>query len=388
MGYFQTLCPSCCWGALRNVLSSRNGLLCEVLPPITLPDRVTVRLVLARFRYNMRPLTYIPTDMSSILNEPRLSCDLCGSTGEIAQSGIHDPDGNLDGSWSFRRCDNAACGTLWLDPAPPPQELWKAYTTYHTHTGKKRGRLSKALLSLAHRFVRLSYLPKWIASGLKQDADGLRFMMLGDETPGRLLDVGCGGGRFLRRMQKRGWQVEGTDFDEQAARKVSTRYGIETHVGDLPQCGLPAGSYDAITLSQAIEHLYDPLSTLRECLRLLKPGGLLVMTTPNAHSIGAVEFGANWRGWEAPRHLHLFTVDSLAALTRQAGFEIVEARTYSAGSAVVYRTSREIAQGGPGSRLDQFSALAWSYDKELHEQRAQQNQPHTGQNVLIRARKP
>lgn len=304
----------------------------------------------------------------------------------MAQSGIRDPDRQLEGSWSFRRCEG--CGVYWLDPAPPPQEMWKAYATYHTHTRQRDNRLLKSLLSLAHRFIRLAYLPTAIASGLKREANALRFMMLDSETSGRLLDVGCGGGRFLRRMQKRGWQVAGTDFDEQATRKVSGRYGIETHVGDLPQCDLPAGSFDAITLSQTIEHLYDPKATLRECLRLLKPGGLLVMTTPNARSLGATEFGANWRGWEAPRHLHLFTVDSLAALTRQAGFEIVEARTYSAGSAVVYRTSREIAQGGPGTWLDQFSALAWSYGKELHEQRAQQNQPHTGQNVLIRARKP
>lgn len=266
--------------------------------------------------------------------------------------------------------------------------MWKAYVTYHTHTHKRDNQLLKSLLSLAHRFIRLGYLPSAIASGLKQETDALRFMMLGDEKPGRLLDVGCGGGRFLRRMQKRGWQAEGTDFDEQAARKVTSRYGITTHVGDLPQCALPAASFDAITLSQAIEHLYDPRATLQECLRLLKPGGSLVMTTPNAASLGAAEFGAAWRGWEAPRHLQLFTVESLAALTQQAGFAIEEARTCSAGSAVVYRVSREIAEGGPGNGWHRLAALAWSHGKELREQRAQSQQPHTGQNVLIRARKP
>lgn len=265
--------------------------------------------------------------------------------------------------------------------------MWKAYTAYHTHSEKKRGRLGRSLLSLAHRLIRLAYLPAGLANGLNREANGLRFMMLGELQPGRLLDVGCGGGRFLRRMQKRGWQVEGTDFDEQAANKVTRRYGITTHVGDLPQCHLPTESYDAITLSQAIEHLYDPLATLRESLRLLKPGGSLVMTTPNAASLGVAEFGASWRGWEAPRHLQLFTVESLVALTRRAGFGIAEARTCSAGSAVVYRVSREIAAGGGGSWLAQLSALAWSHGRELHEQRAQQARPHTGQNVLLIARK-
>ena len=326
--------------------------------------------------------------MNSITSEPRLTCDLCGSAGEVAQSGIRDPDGNLEGNWSFRRCADAACGVYWLDPAPPPHELWKAYATYHTHTRKTSGRLGKAMLSLAHRFIKLGLLPLWLANGLKREADYLRFMTLRDEPTGKLLDVGCGGGRLLNRMKKRGWQVEGTDFDEQAAQRVASRYGIRTHVGDLPQCALPDDSFDAIVMSQAIEHLYDPKATLRECLRILKPGGLLVMTTPNAHSIGATEFGASWRGWEAPRHLHLFTVESLRNLTQQAGFEIAEATTYSAGSAVVYRVSREIRLNRVAFWLDQLAALVWSYRKELHEFRAQAHEPLTGQNVLIRARKP
>jgi len=326
--------------------------------------------------------------VTSITSESRPLCDLCGSAGEVAQSGIRDPDGNLEGSWSFRRCADAACGTYWLDPAPPPHELWKAYATYHTHTRKSSGRLGKAMLSLAHRFIKLGLLPLWLANGMKREADYLRFMTLRDEPTGKLLDVGCGGGRLLNRMKKRGWQVEGTDFDEQAAQRVASRYGITTHVGDLPQCGLPDDTFDAIVLSQAIEHLYDPKTTLRECLRILKPGGLLVMTTPNAHSIGATEFGASWRGWEAPRHLHLFTVVALSNLTQQAGFEVSEATTFSAGSAVVYRVSREIRLGRAASWLDQLAALVWSYRKELHEFRAQAHEPLTGQNVLIRARKP
>lgn len=324
--------------------------------------------------------------MISISSEHRLTCDLCGSAGEVAQSGIRDPDRQLEGSWSFRLCDG--CGVYWLDPAPPPHELWKAYATYHTHTRKTSGRFGKAMLSLAHRFIKLGLLPLWIANGMKRESDYLRFMTLSAEPTGKLLDVGCGGGRLLNRMKKRGWQVEGTDFDEQAAQRVSSRYGIKTHVGDLPQCQLAANSFDAITMSQAIEHLYDPKATLRECLRILKPGGLLVMTTPNAHSIGATEFGTSWRGWEAPRHLHLFTVEALSNLTQQAGFEISEATTYSAGSAVVYRVSREIQLDRTPSWLDQLAALVWSYRKELDEFRAQEHEPLTGQNVLVIARKP
>ena len=316
--------------------------------------------------------------MDSITSEPRPVCDLCGSTGALVKSGIPDPDGNLSGTWSFRRCTNPECGVHWLDPAPPPHELWKAYATYHTHTRKSGNRFAKATLSLA---------PLWMVNGLKREANYLRFMTLAHLPAGKLLDVGCGGGRFLNRMKKHGWQVEGIDFDDQATKKVTARYGIKTHVGDLMQCSLPANSFDVITMSQTIEHLYDPIATLRESLRILKPGGLLVMTTPNVKSIGVGEFGAYWRGWEAPRHLHLFSVESLQRLTQRAGFEVTEARTYSAGSAVVYRVSCTNQQSGKLTWLDELGLLIWSYRKELHEYRVQNINPHTGQNVLIRARK-
>lgn len=340
----------------------------------------------------MAALTHLTDTLSmdSITSEPRPRCDLCDATGEVIQSGIADPDAHLAGTWSFRQCGNPACGVCWLDPAPPPQELWKAYATYHTHTRKSGNRFAKAMLSLVHRLIRLALSPLWWLNGMQREANLLRFMTVAQEPIGKLLDVGCGGGRFLNRMQKRGWQVEGTDFDEQATKKVTSRYGITTHVGDLPQCALPANSFDVITMSQTIEHLYDPLATLRECLRILKPGGLLVMTTPNVRSIAAGEFGASWRGWEAPRHLHLFSVESLQKLTQRAGFEVTEARTYSAGCAGVYRVSLAIQQRDRDqpSWLGEISLLLWSLRKELHEYQVQHIRPHTGQNVLIRARKP
>lgn len=326
--------------------------------------------------------------MSIITNEPRPLCDLCGSAGEIAQTGVADPDGNINGTWNFQRCANPACGVYWLDPAPPPHELWKAYATYHTHTRKSGHHIARAILSLAHRFIKLLLLPLWMFNGMKREADYLRFMTLKNETVGKLLDVGCGGGRLLNRMKKRGWEVEGIDFDAHATEKVTARYGIKTHVGDITQCDLTGNSFDVICMSQTIEHLYDPNSTLRECLRILKPGGFLVMTTPNAASIGASEFGTFWRGWEAPRHLHLFTVKSLQQLTRQAGFDVTEACTYSAGSAVVYRVSWANQQSGKLSWLEDLGLLIWSYRKELQEYRAQCINPDTGQNILIRARKP
>src|SRR6266481_6967919 len=129
--------------------------------------------------------------MAIITSKPRPLCDLCGSAGNVVQTGISDPDGSLDGTWGFRRCAHPDCGVCWLDPVPAPDELWKAYTHYHTHTRKSGHGFAKAMLSLVHRFIKLSLLPLWIFNGLKHEADYLRFMTLADVPCGTLLDLGC-----------------------------------------------------------------------------------------------------------------------------------------------------------------------------------------------------
>lgn len=326
--------------------------------------------------------------MESIVCHPQPRCELCGSAGKVMQSGVKDPDGNLDGSWSFQKCSNKSCEVYWIDPTPPASELWKAYATYHTHTQEKSRKFGKIMLSLLHRFIKLGFLPAYIWRGLQQDAIYLKLMTLGGTPKGKLLDVGCGGGRFLLRMRKRGWDVEGTDFDKQAVNKVKQRYGMTAHVGDLPDCQLPDNTFDAITMNQTVEHLYNPKATLVEGFRILKPSGVLVMVTPNVDSLGAQMYGSCWRGWEAPRHLHLFSTASLKRLCEQVGFEIEEARTSSAGSAVVYRVSDAIAHGEGAPWLTQATRLFHSYQQELAENIAQLDRPLTGQNVVIRARKP
>ena len=73
------------------------------------------------------------------------------------------------------------------------------------------------------------------------------------KTPaGRLLDIGCGGGRFMNRMKRLGWEVEGIDFDEKATGKITARYGMKTYTGDLVKSRLPDEYFDAITLSHTI----------------------------------------------------------------------------------------------------------------------------------------
>lgn len=113
--------------------------------------------------------------------------------------------------------------------------------------------------------------------------------------------IDCGGGRFLNRMLRAGWYVEGTAFDPKAAERVASRYGIRVSCGVLADLRYAADSFNAVAMSQVIEHLHDPNSLLQECRRVLAPEGRLVVTTPNALSRAHMMDGRCWRSAPAMR---------------------------------------------------------------------------------------
>jgi 2-polyprenyl-3-methyl-5-hydroxy-6-metoxy-1,4-benzoquinol methylase len=128
-------------------------------------------------------------------------------------------------------------------------------------------------------------------------------------TAGRFLDVGCGGGFLVEAARDLGWQAEGTEVSRAAADFGRGR-GVTIHVGVLSDARLPAGAFDAVTMMEVIEHVPDPVALLRECADLLRPGGALLLTTPNWASLSRRVLGARWSPvgrdhvvYFTPRHL-------------------------------------------------------------------------------------
>jgi SAM-dependent methyltransferase len=148
---------------------------------------------------------------------------------------------------------------------------------------------------------------------------------------------------MLESMQGLGWRVDGVDFDSVAVTQARDK-GLTVHLGSLAEQLFPNETFDAITASHAIEHVGDPLGVLRECRRMLKPGGLLVLITPNAASWGHRIYKADWRGLEPPRHIRIFTPSSLATLCRRAGFNLVLSRSTVRSSGILL-ASRRLKRG-------------------------------------------
>jgi 2-polyprenyl-3-methyl-5-hydroxy-6-metoxy-1,4-benzoquinol methylase len=142
---------------------------------------------------------------------------------------------------------------------------------------------------------------------------------------GDLLEVGFGAGAFLQRRKAEGWAVTGLDFDPTAVERVRSQLGLNVHCGSLQDAAFAERSFDVIAMSHVIEHLPDPRAVLRECFRILRPGGTLVLITPNTASLGHRWFGRDWFGTDAPRHLYLFNLENLSALVSQHGFTVQRA---------------------------------------------------------------
>jgi 2-polyprenyl-3-methyl-5-hydroxy-6-metoxy-1,4-benzoquinol methylase len=139
-----------------------------------------------------------------------------------------------------------------------------------------------------------------------------------------LLDVGCSSGAFLLTAGKLGFRAEGVEPSADAAQ-TARGAGLTVFTGYLEQARFPDASFDAVTLIEIVEHLRDPLALLKECARVLKPGGVVLVTTPNAHSWTARAMGARWAGFslnDMGGHISFFNPQSMRLLATRSGLRV------------------------------------------------------------------
>lgn len=284
------------------------------------------------------------------------SCDLCGMAGRTLYEGLRDRMHGAPGEWGFLEC--SGCGLVWLDPRPIPEDIHLLYTEYYTHEGPRAAQISPARLGFKNALIGTAFgygnvgtagrLLGRILGGLRvtRDLAGGDVLWLGAAHKGDLLDVGCGSGRFLTRMQELGWKVMGVEPDPASAKLAAEHLGLETFCGTLEEADLPARVFHAITMNHVIEHVADPLETLRECHRVLRPGGRLVVVTPNIRSVGRRWFGEAWQHWDPPRHLFLFTCDTLRTIAGRAGLQVVELRSTARMARTTFRASHLLQRDG------------------------------------------
>jgi SAM-dependent methyltransferase len=277
----------------------------------------------------------------SIATDAAPECVLCGSPGNVQHEKLVDRLYGAPGKWNLRRCSNPNCRLGWVDPQPVRSDIGKLYRDYWTHGSAESPppRPDAQLSSATKRRLKqaAALLIPWRRAALLSDS-----RYLAGRSPGRLLDVGCGSGEFLAGMAALGWEATGVEFDEAAVESARRHPGVKVFAGSLSEQHFAGNSFDAITLSNVIEHLPDPVEFFAELQRVLAPGGRLAIITPNVNSLGHRAFGRCWRGLEPPRHLYLYNPATISSLAKRTGLRAEACFTVPASSSQILEGSLDL----------------------------------------------
>ena len=148
-----------------------------------------------------------------------------------------------------------------------------------------------------------------------------------------VLDVGCGVGARLDLFRETGWRTLGVEISEKAAEIARTK-GHDILLGRFDEVMLPDNSFEAIQMAHVLEHLPDPVKSLRKAHRLLRKGGVLLIETPNKDSLLGRIFGSHYWQIDSPRHFQLFGRACLEQFLDANGFAVEVRATFGAKGAI------------------------------------------------------
>lgn len=249
-------------------------------------------------------------------------CPVCGSEKSRVVATCEDRWYGTPSSWPYHQCSMKGCHHVWLALRPAAEDIPTIYRNYYTSVPPRRA----AGLDAGFR-KRL-----W-PSPLSAHREAIRrknpLGRLGLDNA-RVLEVGAGSGAESRAMAQAGYEVTAQDIDPNLEQL--------DHIGPLENLG-PAGSFDALYSSHQLEHVADLHDELRQWQRLLTDNGQILVRTPNHTSLARSLFRNRWRGYEAPRHFHIFTPTSLKRLLVDAGFSTAQIHHVGTGGGRSFASS-------------------------------------------------
>ena len=198
------------------------------------------------------------------------------------------------------------CNFIYLNPIPTDRELRKYYARLSTVSIEP---IDKSPIEYDRSVERLQLIEKNIKKG-------------------KILDVGSGGSNFLFIAKSKGWETFSIEIRKEA-KKLLKMHSIKI----LYERKIPNGFFNAITLSQVLEHLSDPSKKLKFYYNNLASGGIIVIEVPNIESLGARLMKDKWYFIKNPEHLSYFSKSTLTKILKKFGFEIIRAE-YLGGTLV------------------------------------------------------
>jgi SAM-dependent methyltransferase len=216
-----------------------------------------------------------------------VACRLCGSReiGLLQKS--------LGGSrFALRKC--RSCRLEFLDPLPAPDDLRRIYTAeYYRSWGMAEG--ENPAVEAMKKLTFAGHLRR------------VREHLGGGDLRGDLLDIGTATGLLLEVAREQGFEPYGVEISDYAAGLASAKFGAgRIHNGTLQTAPFGDGRFCVITMTDLLEHVADPLDTLARVRRLLRPDGIVLITTPNTASVTRLAMGRKWTHYTGEIEIHLF----------------------------------------------------------------------------------
>lgn len=260
-----------------------------------------------------------------------IPCDLCSSRNFRVLYATKDRHFPIEGSFRLVKCLD--CGLLYLNPQLEAKDLGRHYPndSYYSYTSE----LEKNRIVESRKLNTLRAIRGLILKALSRVIPALRsetekeLSCLGPISPGmHILDIGCGTGEALSFYQVKGASTYGVEINAQACEQ-GKKGGHNMFCGQLAEAKFKDGYFDIVRLSQSLEHIFSPTSTLLEIHRILKNNGKVWISVPNHNSLQAKLFGEWFYAIDSPRHLFGFTRRTMIRMLVKTGFQPEQTYTYS-----------------------------------------------------------
>ena len=203
--------------------------------------------------------------------------------------------------FSIAQCHS--CGVLFRIPQPTFEEVRQLYTTsyYNPWHLEKEGGVKKIKMDTFEK--RLREIQTYVSGG-------------------KILDVGCATGFFLEKAKSKGFEPYGLELSEFSFKEAQNKFGDHIFLGTIEDIPFENNFFDVITMFDLLEHVKDPVATLRRCEAILKPQGIIVAVLPDVSSISAKLMGRNWTHYKK-EHLYYFSKRTISELLKQESYEVV-----------------------------------------------------------------
>lgn len=225
-----------------------------------------------------------------------MACILCGSDSPLRTR--YDK-----GEYRVSTCSD--CALAQLDPTPSPETLAALYSSDYFQSdvaGSGYGDYASQEVEYLATFAEdVRAIKRYVASG-------------------DVLDVGCGYGYFMQVASDAGYRPFGLDLSDAAVERANARFPGRVFRGTIKDSGLPADQkFDVVFASHVVEHITAPVEFMRDIVTRLRPGGLVVLVTPNIESLLSQLSGPRWVSYKIPEHVSYYSPATISALIQRSG---------------------------------------------------------------------